>query len=416
MKWRNLIKKPGAESRPQIPKDLTEEYDRVYEAILRTVDERRRHDKGPPRLVVITDLGKDFDDLLAMIVLKELHRLGAVQLLGFVANLNPADDRARLGRGALDSLGLQEIPIAIGTEGEHAKHEVLDYEFAGSERFIAPVGQPLPDGETLLHKILTQAKEENYKVTFLGLSSLMDIAQFTKKEPELVKATVERAVLQGGYSIVDGKLQADIAATNNHFAFEEAQYFHAFLQENEIPSICFTKVATFATPIYQTLLMQMEKTGVDVGLYLRAVQLGQDLHFWQCASGPIEGRFRPFMDEKWFLKNKTTWYDKHPGEPGPPGEEITPWLDKVTAYDCLAAIGAAGDDVLEALEVVAPLVKRTDAEHPIHKTVGVLPVPDPENKGKNLKPEEANIHGERFATAIQALALGSLKAVVQQLE
>lgn len=401
--------------RPQKPEGLTAEYNSVYDSILHTVDERK-HKKIPPvRLVVITDLAKDFDDLLAMIVLKEFDRLGAVELLGFVANLNPAEMRARLGRGALDRLGLPEVPIAIGSKGEHANHEVLDYEFAGSESFIAPEGICLVDGQTLLHDIFTKAKQENYKVTLLAISSLMDIAEFAKNEPELLKATLEKVVLQGGYSIVNGKLEADIAATNNHFAFEEAQYFHRFLQDNAIPSICFTKVATFATPIYQTLLKQMEKTGVNVGQYLRAVQLGQDLHYWKCASGPIEGRFRPFMDEKWFLKNKTTWYDKHPGEPGPEGDAITPWLDKVTAYDCLAAIGAAGDDILDALGVVLPLQTRLDAEHPIHQTVGVLPVPDPNNKGKNLLPEEANIRGEVFATAIQALALGSMKAVVQGL-
>lgn len=408
-----MAKRQAGLTRPQIPEGLTPEYRFVYDTILDVVEGRSEQDKV--RLVVITDLAKDFDDLLALIILKEFHRMGAIELLGVVANLNPAKRRALLGRGALDRLGLTGVPIAIGTKGEHANHEVLDYEFSGSEKFIAkddPLKE-LPQGQDLLFDIFTQAKEGNYKVTFLGLSSLMDIAQFTEKKPELVKAALGRVVLQGGYSVVNGKLEADITATNNHFAFKEAQYFHQFVQANNIPSQCFTKVATFATPIYQTLLKQMESTGVDIGKYLRAVQLGQDLHFWKCASGPIEGRFRPFMDESWFLKNKTTWYERHPGEPGPP--DITPWLDKVTAYDCLAAFGAAGEDILAALGVLKPLVTRTDAIHDLHQIVGVLPVADPEVKGKNRLPEEANIHGEVFATAIQALALGSLKAVVQGL-
>jgi hypothetical protein len=32
--------------------------------------------QSPPEIVVITDLAKDYDDLSAMIVLKELHRIG----------------------------------------------------------------------------------------------------------------------------------------------------------------------------------------------------------------------------------------------------------------------------------------------------------------------------------------------------
>lgn len=409
-----MSKRQSGATRAPIPEGLTPEYRAVYDTILDIVEARCEQDKV--RLVVITDLAKDFDDLLALIVLKEFHRLGVIELLGFVANLNPAKKRALLGRGALDHLKLPGVPIAIGTKGEHTDHEVLEYEFKGSDGFIAEDDpkHKLPSGEELLHEIFTKAHKDKYKVTFLGLSSLMDIAQFTEKEPDLVRATLGRVVLQGGYSISkDGTLEPDITATNNHFAFEEAKYFHKFLQDNNIPSQCFTKVATFATPIYQTLLKQMESTGVEVGKYLRAVQLGQDLHFWKCASGPIEGRFRPFMDETWFLKNKTTWYNKHPGEPGPP--DITPWLDKVTAYDCLAAFGAAGEDILAALGVLKPIVTRTDAIHERHQIVGVLPVPHPVIKGQNILPEEANIHGEVFATAIQALALGSLKAVVQNL-
>ena len=191
---------------PELPPQS--EYRAVYEAILDTVDERRTTGAKKPHVVVITDLAKDFDDLLAMIVLKELHRLGAICLLGFVANLNPARKRALLGRGALDQLGLKAIPIAVGSTGEHATHmhEVLDYEFAGSESFIAKEDTKLPDGQDLLRDIFTKAKEGKHKVTFLGLSSLMDIAEFIKSDPELVKETLGKAVLQGGYSVINGLL------------------------------------------------------------------------------------------------------------------------------------------------------------------------------------------------------------------
>ena len=415
--------KPPEEEQPYypknktIPKGLTKAAGSIYESILQIVEQRNRSGQKPPKIVIITDLAKDFDDLLAMIALKELHRLGAIELEGFVANLYPAEKRARLGRGALDNLGLQDIPIAEGTPGEPtANHQVLEYEFEGSETFIAPEGTPLPDGQTLLHDIFTRARDGDYKVTLLTLSSLLDIAEFEKLEPDLLKTAVGRVVLQGGYSIIDGKLEADQAAANNNFSIEAARRFHGFMQDNKIPSTCFTKVATFATPIYQTFLEELEKTELEVGVYLRAVQLGQDLHYWKCASGPPEGRFRPFMDEPWFLSVKTTWYEKHEfDEPGPPGDKITPWLDKVTAYDCLAAIGAAGEDILEVLGVTKPIVVRKDAIHPIHKVVGVLPVEDPKDKTKN-KPEEANVNGNAFAVAIKALVLGSLLSVQQGLE
>lgn len=411
---------PPLQPRVEIPSfethERAEEFQSVYKTILQTVAKRSSNDKI--RVVVITDLAKDFDDLLAMIVLKELHRLNVIQLLGFVANLYPAEKRARLGKGALRQLGLDNIPIAIGTAGEHdnARHEVLPYEFDGSESFIAEEGEVTQPGAELLFEIFSKAKTEGYKVTLLTLSSLMDISQFAQAHPDLLKDNLARCVLQGGYSVVDGKLTADSAATNNHFAMAEAQQFHDFLQANDIPSMCFSKVATFATPIYQVLLTDMESTGVEVGKYLRAVQVGQDLHFWNCASGPVEKRFRPFMNAEWFLQNKTIWYDKHSkDEPSPEGDKIVPYLGKVTAYDCLAAIGVGGEDILSSLGVIKELKLREDVKHARHKIVGVLPVMDPEIKGKVLLPEEANIHGVKFATAIQALALGSLKSVQQGL-
>lgn len=63
---------PGA---PKIPHGLSDEEILVYRRLIR-VKRDREADTHPPEVVVITDLAKDYDDLSAMIVLKELHRLG----------------------------------------------------------------------------------------------------------------------------------------------------------------------------------------------------------------------------------------------------------------------------------------------------------------------------------------------------
>jgi hypothetical protein len=41
-----------------------------------------------PGVIVITDLAKDYNNLAAIVVLKELYRLGFVRLKAFIANLN----------------------------------------------------------------------------------------------------------------------------------------------------------------------------------------------------------------------------------------------------------------------------------------------------------------------------------------
>jgi hypothetical protein len=83
----------------------------------------------PPGVVVISDLAKDYDDLAAMVELKELDRFEIVELEAYIANLEPADMRAIYGRAALDSLGLQHVPIGVGTKASTKKHEEYGYEF-----------------------------------------------------------------------------------------------------------------------------------------------------------------------------------------------------------------------------------------------------------------------------------------------
>jgi hypothetical protein len=79
--------------------------------------------------VVITDLAKDYNDLAAIVVLKELYRLGFVHLEAFIANLELSHKRTIYGQAALDSLGLQDIPISISTKASTKKHEEYKYEF-----------------------------------------------------------------------------------------------------------------------------------------------------------------------------------------------------------------------------------------------------------------------------------------------
>ena len=56
--------------------------------------------------MVITELAKDYNDLAAIVVLKELYRLGFVHLEAFIANLEPSHKRATYGRVNLDFVGL----------------------------------------------------------------------------------------------------------------------------------------------------------------------------------------------------------------------------------------------------------------------------------------------------------------------
>jgi len=386
----------------EIPRGLNGPEVAVYETIARAVEARADLGIDPPYIAVITDLGKDYDDLAAMVVLKELRRLGVVRLGGFVANLVPSQKRAQFGRGSLDLLGLDGIPMATGLQTGSGIHKELPYEFECE--FMAPESTVAETGEQLLERLFTQAVDNGEKMTVLCISSLADIAQFSQKHAELVRNAVSNVVLQGGYTIdAEGKLRPDEAAANNFYDFEAAKKWHTFIQESHIPSTVYTKVAAFATPLTSELFATLAETKHLLGEHLRRVQVYQDRTFYErsCLTNP-QDRFRPFMDQEWFLKHKSSWYDEvHPKDADlPVGDEIIPYLTKVVVYDALAAVGAAGKDVLNALNVLKPIPKSTTAPS-IHQIVG--------------SPDSTGVNEQEMATVISALTKGSLMASRQGL-
>lgn len=87
---------------PSIHNSLFAKEQEVYERLLEVAKVNTSKGAHVNRVVVITGLGKDYDDLAAMVVLKELHRLGLIHLEGFITNMKPSRKRAILGRVLLD--------------------------------------------------------------------------------------------------------------------------------------------------------------------------------------------------------------------------------------------------------------------------------------------------------------------------
>jgi hypothetical protein len=113
---------------PLIPDGLTHDEGKVYEKLMKIVQTRQKNAtkaQKTPQIFTITDLAKDYDDLIAMLCLKELNRLGVVTLEGFVANLMPVDKRTLCGRGVLDSLGhmSRTVPARAGFLGAKRSYE-----------------------------------------------------------------------------------------------------------------------------------------------------------------------------------------------------------------------------------------------------------------------------------------------------
>jgi len=199
---------------------------------------------------------------------------------------------------------------------------------------------------------------ESPKLTFLLLSGLADIATLAKREPEKLALATENVVLQGDYSIEQGPisyhavLKPNLKAANNGFDKQATTEFHNYIDSHHIPSIVFTRAPAMAARQDAQLFQDLKETKHVLGQHLENASKLQDTSFYEraCSDKP----FMPALDQQWFLNGKTKWYQDNPRREGvtpikpPVGAAIIPYVQLVF-YDVLAAVGAAGDDVLQEL-------------------------------------------------------------------
>ncbi|KAJ1621758.1 hypothetical protein T492DRAFT_348246 [Pavlovales sp. CCMP2436] len=90
----------------------------------------------PEQLVIISDPGTNLDDEVAMIMARFLEHNRYIKLHAVIANLRPEKERARLMRGTLDLLGMQHVPVGIGTDGGSLAHTDL---FSETAPYLPPL-------------------------------------------------------------------------------------------------------------------------------------------------------------------------------------------------------------------------------------------------------------------------------------
>ncbi|KAB8291862.1 hypothetical protein EYC80_006644 [Monilinia laxa] len=432
---------------PAIPNGLGAEQIAIYQEVIRTVKARPKGFEIP-HVVVITDIGKDYDDLTAMIILKELHRLGAIKLEGFIANLAPANKRAHFARKALDMLGLEDIPVGQGTRGEPPipKENEDMYKPPAAYEFPKEImgEEPYPaqtSGLDLLQELGANAVKGQYKLTFLLISSLQDITEFKRNlqpdpnsQLQPLKQITSRVILQGAYhleydliapSTCDTKHPLCPAAlkpehvANNDWNWHDAEEFHAFLDQQNIPSVVYTRNAAFETPLTYTIFKKMAATGQGLGVALYDIEKPQNLAFYAgaCSTPPAH----PGRDQEWFLTNRSTFYENHPlntppgALPDPNTEAILDYC-KVVVYDALAALGTSGDDILDALDVLKkPRYDEELVHNELHRVVGIDSVlcrkgADEGNPSVNgqSSTSSASTNPRKMKHVIESLLMGAL--------
>ncbi len=240
-------------------------------------------------LLVIMDPGRDQDDEDTLVALNRFVRMGLMDVLGVVANLAPSANRARLARGTLDTLGLPEIPVGIGTGCTQPDDDGMAYQWAVS--YLSPE-DAVVDGKTLLRRTLEGAQPG--QIVLVLLSGLTDAYEIMREEPALFASRVRRVVFMGGVEASgdsvkvykDGRFRPDPTAQNVKFDTDSAGVLYKQLQLMGIPMTILTRHAAAAAKVPRAIYDEMADTGHPVGVRLREAQKTAIEELWRRANLP----------------------------------------------------------------------------------------------------------------------------------
>ncbi|KAH6628111.1 hypothetical protein F5144DRAFT_613848 [Chaetomium tenue] len=438
----------GTPKRPFIPFKEDVEAHRThrqtYLKLVKMLETRKPEDK--PRVFVFTDVEQDYDDLLAVIFLAEMHRMGVIELVGFVANHQPAAKRARFLRTVLHLVNLGHIPVAVGTSGvEDANSHGADlfYGLKNTTFDKAPWNEePFVTGAVLIPQVLRTKPN----VTALMLSTLQDIGEFFDKQDKTAdfKANnFSKFVSQGGYEVNvqqatqsgDPRQKGKVAArgnsppqvkvslapvkdmANNKFHPSQAANYTNHIAAHKLPSDAWSREAAKAARLPGTFMKQLFKYG-PIGAHLEWLWMRQEFKFYW---DPFNWPFMDFLNTDWYLNTRLGYAKTSKEFKELQGTDLS-FADaapkiKVIAYDGCAAVGAVGDDFMRAMGILGHEGHLPDYNRPAisghpHRVFGKAA-----DKPGELNPENlGGINPDQLASVIETFLLGSLMATSAKAE
>lgn len=258
-------------------------------------------------IIVIGDFLKDLDDEHTLCGLAGLQKLGFIDLRCVVANLAPAELRARGARGTLDKLKLEYVPVGVGLPVFEGK----TYPYEENIPYLSKKEAVNSNGAALIIQSMIMCPDKS--VTLILQSGMTDAAKLLANYSETFVRKVKEVVIMGGVKTegneinlsVDGMLSPN-NANNNSFDMMSAVWLYRQLQRQNIPMIITTREVAYAAQVPFSAYDEFEKTGNPVGICLKNRQLPSMQHLWEAAcsqpGSSIRGTLPDDRDREWFIK------------------------------------------------------------------------------------------------------------------
>jgi len=288
---------------------------------------------GTP-VIVFTDIGRDVDDEMALVLLSALKRKHLLNPIAVITTLSPQKDRAHLARGSLDTMGMADVPVGVGGRGGVADGVSLEV-YEASHSMSSP--SICECGMALACQALESVPPKSAQI--VCLASLSDMAFLIEEHRELFISKVKEVVVMGGVMPLDSSetLIPD-TAYNNNCDLAAARYVYRRCQELGVPTVTLSRWAAYGCPIRPKLMDELAKTKHMVAANIRRMSKHSLDQLWNKVILPPEDPRREKLparcDVRWFYKT-FCGTDQIPKELPP---SIWTQVEKLNMYDPLAVL------------------------------------------------------------------------------
>lgn len=289
--------------------------------------------KGTP-VIIFTDIGRDVDDEMALVILSSLKRSQKLNPIAVVTTLSPEKDRAHLARGSLDTMGMADVPVGIGGRGGVAGGVKLEVYAADHTRSSPSINE---SGMDLACQALESVPDKSTQI--ICLASMSDTALLIREHQNLFTSKVKEVVVMGGVMPMDSSdILIPDTAYNNNCDMESAKFVYDKCQELGVPTATLSRWAAYGCPIRPQLLDELAKTKHTVAANIRKKSKGSIDQLWNKVILPPDHPRR----EKLPARCNTEWFYKtFCGKDEVPQEltkSIWTQVEKLNMYDPLAVL------------------------------------------------------------------------------
>ena len=270
------------------------------------------------------DNGLDTDDSLNARLRSRLIRQGELKMIGAIACMHPAKERAEL-LGKIYGIEKTPVPVAVGTSFNSSRTP-KDYEFDlhwhDSKKHSVPL-------DFVVDRFFMSGTKS---ISLVVCSGMIDLWKLIEKYPTAVENEVKEIYIMGGASWGDNKMVADLTASNHKFCQDEidCQLIYDWFIDRGIPVRVLSRHAAYAVDLPKDLYASLDGL---VGEYLTRVHRASIQEFWNYfSSNPIDHRQNRFA----FAINFCRMEDL----PILTGEDPWEYIKGTRAYDPLTTLYA----------------------------------------------------------------------------